>query len=89
MELGGKQYSEIIILGENNEVLAVISDDRIIEKDGVAVVFNEEPNSCDTCIHNPPSTFSGKPCCFCDTDDERTSCYEPFDEWKGESEWKL
>ena len=41
MVIGGKKYSEIVVVGENNEVLAVISDDEIIEKDGVAVVFNE------------------------------------------------
>ena len=42
MVIGGKKYSEIVIIGEDNEVLAVISDDEIIEKDGVAVVFNEK-----------------------------------------------
>ena len=41
MLIGGKKYSEIVIIGEGNEVLAVISDDEIIEKDGVAVVFND------------------------------------------------
>lgn len=86
MLIGGKKYSEIVIVGEDNEVLAVISDDEIIEKDGVAVVFNDKEmsDSCDTCIHNPPSTFGGKPCSFCDTDDERTSCYEPFEDYKEE-----
>lgn len=41
MIIGGKKHSEIVIVGEDNEVLAVISDDEIIEKDGVAVVFND------------------------------------------------
>lgn len=41
MVIGGKKYSEIVIIGEDNEVLAVISDDEVIEKDGVAVVLND------------------------------------------------
>ena len=86
MIIGGKEYSEIVITGKDNEVLAVISDNEIIEKDGVDVVFNKVDLSdpCSTCIHNPPSTFGGKPCCFCDTDDERTNCYEPFEDYKEE-----
>ena len=32
--------------------------------------------SCDTCKWSPPSSFCGKPCSHCDTNDPRTSCYQ-------------
>ena len=30
---------------------------------------------CETCIHYPPSSADGKPCCFCDTLDTLLNCY--------------
>jgi len=30
---------------------------------------------CDTCIHAPPSSLDGKPCCFCNPDDPMMSSY--------------
>lgn len=39
MKIGHNEYSEIVVTGEAGEVLAVISDSEIIEKDGVAVAL--------------------------------------------------
>ena len=41
MTIGGKEIAQIIIYDENKEVLAVISDDEIIEKNGVNVALVE------------------------------------------------
>lgn len=30
---------------------------------------------CETCIHYPPSSLDGKPCCMCDPDDPMLNCY--------------
>lgn len=42
MIIAGKEYSSIAISGKDNEVLAVVSDTEIIEKDGVHVSFLQE-----------------------------------------------
>lgn len=39
MRIANNEYSEIVVTGEAGEVLAVISDSEIIEKDGVAVAL--------------------------------------------------
>ena len=39
MIVGDKKYASIIIAGEDNEVLAVIDDEHIIEQDGIKVKF--------------------------------------------------
>jgi len=39
MTIGNKKYSSIIIAGAENEVLAVIDDERIVEQDGIKVKF--------------------------------------------------
>ncbi len=39
MRIGNKEYAEIIITTKEGEILVVISDTEIIEKDGVAVVL--------------------------------------------------
>lgn len=39
MRIANNEYSEIVVTGEDGEVLAVISDSEIIEKDGVAVAL--------------------------------------------------
>lgn len=31
---------------------------------------------CETCIYYPPSSFGGKPCCFCETSNPMTNCWE-------------
>lgn len=41
MTIGGNEYEEIIITAQNGEVLAVISDKEIIEKDGVTVALED------------------------------------------------
>ena len=41
MTIAGKEFTEIIITAQNGEVLAVISDKEIIEKDGVTVALEE------------------------------------------------
>lgn len=43
MNIGGKEYDRIVITAQDGEVLAVITDMEIVEKDGVAVVLNELP----------------------------------------------
>ncbi len=40
MTIGGQQCSEIIITAPDGEVLAVVSDTEVIEKDGVTVALN-------------------------------------------------
>ena len=42
MIIAGKEYNSIAISGKDNEVLAVVSDTEIIEKDGVHVSFLRE-----------------------------------------------
>lgn len=42
MTIGNETYNQIIILDENNEVLAVISDDEIVEKCGVNVILDKK-----------------------------------------------
>ena len=37
MTIGNKKYSSIIIAGAENEVLAVIDDEHIIEQNGITV----------------------------------------------------
>lgn len=39
MNIFGKEYEDIIITAEDGEVLAVISDDEIIEKKDVKVIL--------------------------------------------------
>jgi len=39
--IGGKEFEEIILVGEDNEVLAVISDEEIIENDYCKVRITE------------------------------------------------
>lgn len=41
MLIGGKFCTEIIITAQDGEVLAVISDKEIIEKDGVTVALED------------------------------------------------
>lgn len=31
---------------------------------------------CETCVHYPPSSFDGKPCCMCNPDDPMLNCYQ-------------
>ena len=38
MNLAGKETNQIVVTDDNDEVLAVISDDEIIEKNGYTVV---------------------------------------------------
>lgn len=33
-------------------------------------------NPCRDCIHNPPSSGDGKPCCVCDTNDPLLNCHQ-------------
>lgn len=40
MIINGNKIKEIIVSGKDDEVLAVISDTEIIEKDGVSVALN-------------------------------------------------
>ena len=40
--IGGKEYGSIIVSGEDDEVLAVIDDEHIIEKNGVSVELRED-----------------------------------------------
>ena len=40
MTINKQETSQIIVTGKDNEVLAVISDSEIIEKDGVSVVVH-------------------------------------------------
>ena len=35
---------------------------------------------CDTCIHYPPSSGDGKPCCICNPGDSILDCYEEKEE---------
>lgn len=37
MIIGNKEYTEIVITSQSGELLAVISDEEVIEKDGVTV----------------------------------------------------
>ena len=30
---------------------------------------------CESCVHYPPSSTDGKPCCFCNTEDPLFNCY--------------
>ena len=41
MQIGDKSIGQIIITGKNNELLAVVSDKEIIEKDDVSVTLDE------------------------------------------------
>lgn len=36
--------------------------------------------TCESCAHYPPSSFSGKPCWMCDTNDPLLNCYEKREE---------
>ena len=40
MTINGIEYDQIIVTGKNGEVLAVISDKEIIEKDGYKVALD-------------------------------------------------
>lgn len=37
-------------------------------------------NDCESCIHYPPSSLDGKPCCFCDEIDPLLNCYQRKDD---------
>lgn len=39
MEIGGKQYEQIVVATKDDEVLAVISDKRVIEEDNCKVIL--------------------------------------------------
>lgn len=41
IKIGDNDYQEIIIIGPGDEVLAVINDKKIIEKDGIRCVLKE------------------------------------------------
>ena len=36
----------------------------------------EEDWICESCVHYPPSSCDGKPCCACDPDDPMLNCYQ-------------
>ena len=58
MTIGNRNFEQIIIVSvEGNRVLAVIADDRIVEKGGVGVILQESANGC---VH-PYGDGSGKP----------------------------
>lgn len=40
MNVGGKEASQIVVTGADGEVLVVISDNEIIEKNGVGVIVD-------------------------------------------------
>ena len=40
MKIGEKEYAQIVLVNENEEVIAVISDDEIIEKKGYRVILD-------------------------------------------------
>jgi len=42
MNIGGKEYGSIVVSGEDDEVLAVVDDGCIIEKNGVSVELRED-----------------------------------------------
>ena len=37
--------------------------------------------TCGSCVHAPPLCGAGKPCCVCDPDDPRFSCYEKREDY--------
>jgi hypothetical protein len=41
MIIQGKAISRIIITDQSNEVLAAITDDKIVEKNGISVILDE------------------------------------------------
>ena len=41
MEIGEKEYSQIVITDNQDEILAIISDKEIIERDGCKVRLDE------------------------------------------------
>lgn len=41
MNIGGQFIDQIIVTAADNEVLAVISDSEIIEKDGIRVAIDQ------------------------------------------------
>jgi hypothetical protein len=41
MVIQGKVISRIIITDQSNEVLAAITDDNIVEKNGISVILDE------------------------------------------------
>ena len=42
MQIAGKEVEHIIVCNENGEVLAVISDTKIINKDGISVTIGDK-----------------------------------------------
>lgn len=42
MQIGNKQIEQLVITSTDGEVLAVISDDEIIEKEGYSVIVDEQ-----------------------------------------------
>lgn len=40
IEIGGQQYSQVVVTGKDGDVLAVISDEEAIEKDGYKVALD-------------------------------------------------
>lgn len=40
MVIDGKEAKQVIIVSDNKGVLAVITDEKIIEKDGVSVIVD-------------------------------------------------
>lgn len=41
MKIGKKEYAQIVVTNKQGEVLAVISDEKIIEQDGYKVRLDE------------------------------------------------
>ena len=41
IKVGSNKYNEIIVTGESQEVLAIISDTIVVVKNGIAVVFKD------------------------------------------------
>lgn len=39
MTIAGKEYEEVLILGKDDELLASITDENVIESDGCKVVY--------------------------------------------------
>lgn len=42
MIIAGKEYDSVVITGKENEVLAVVSDTEIIEKNGTHVLIQSK-----------------------------------------------
>ena len=57
MTIGGKEYREILILSGDSELLAWITDERVVEHDGIHAITVDADSKAETLFQDNDNTI--------------------------------